>query len=275
MLVSGEAGPVATVTLNRPHAGNSITGPMMAQLLSAFHRLNGPRCPHVRVIVLTGSGKFFCTGMDLRGANLDLAKGKLYTPFDTIWKSPKPVVVRMNGPALGGGVGMLFAGDIRVATTDCFIQLSEVKIGIYPALISGYIAPQLGPSLTKQLMLTAEKFPASELLATRTLAAVVPPSQLDAAVTAVTDKLLRNSVQAQAGVKRLIELVSFGGQDGHEETMNELVVEFGKMMRSKEARVGGAYFRQHKRPLDWREYYDRLREKGDTGGGGDAPKAKL
>jgi len=254
------AGPVATVTLNRPRQGNSITGPMMLALMRAFQRLNDAKeCPDVRVIVLTGKGKFFCTGMDLRGGGLDLAKMKPYTPFDVIWRSPKPVVVAMNGPALGGGVGILFAGDIRVATTECFIQFSEVKIGIYPAMISAYITPQLGASLTRQLMLTAEKFPASELLATRTVAAVVPPAELWDAVGAVVAKLLRNSLEAQAGVKRLMELVAYGGTDGHEDTMGELTVEFGRMMRSREAKAGGAYFREHRKPMDWNEYYEAQR----------------
>lgn len=251
-------GPVATITLNRPNQGNALTPDMLNRVIDLFKRANDDE-PLVRCIVLTGKGKFFCTGMDLRKASAT-ARTKPHLGFDTIWASKKPVVLAMNGPALGGGVGIMFCTDYRVITTDCFIQFPEVQLGIYPALISGYIAPQMGPYLTQQLMMTGEKFQAADLLASRLVAQVVDPEKLEEGVQKGLQLLLRNSPAAQAGVKRLVKLVNYGA-DQHEDVMSELQSEFQAMMRSKEAAYGRKIFGETRRPPDWNAYYEELAKK--------------
>lgn len=250
------AAGVATVTLNRPNSGNAMTGPMMVRLMQVVGEANS-RCD-VRVIVITGKGKYFCTGMDVR-KGVDTGRMKPYTPFDTLWKSPKPVIARMNGPAMGGGVGLLFCCDIRIAPESAFIAFPEVALGIYPALISGYILPQLGAARTQYLMLTGQRLPAAKFEAAGVAHVVVPADKLDDAVGAMTTRLMKNSMEAQAGVKRLVQLVSYGA-DEHDDVMAALTGEFGTMMRSKEMAHARKVFAATGKPPNWDEYYATTRK---------------
>lgn len=111
---------VATITLYRPSRGNAITPVMFGLLVSSLESLRDN--PQVRVIVLTASGKYFCTGMDLGAANQKDMQGKakagatdVAAVFEVLRNYPKPIVARINGPALGGGWGVLFSTDIRYA----------------------------------------------------------------------------------------------------------------------------------------------------------------
>jgi methylglutaconyl-CoA hydratase len=246
-------GPVGTIAFNRPQHGNSITGPMMQQLLAALDQMNNR--PDVRVIVLTATGKYFCSGMDLKGMGVDLAQSKPYAPFEKLWSSPKPVIGAIGGSALGGGVGIMFATDIRVMAAGTTISFPEVRLGIYPALISGYIAPQLGPYMTQSLMLTGEPCSAERLLQLGAVSAVVPPDQLAAAVDRYVQLLLQAPTAAHSGVKRLVRLVNYCGEY-HTEAMDGLVAEFGTMMRSPAMRHGMKTFQETKKYPDWDKFYE-------------------
>jgi methylglutaconyl-CoA hydratase len=246
-------GPIGTITLNRPDQGNSITGPMMAQLLAALDDMN--QRPDVRVIVLTAAGKYFCSGMDLKGVGIDAAQAKPYVPFERLWSSKKPVIGAIQGPALGGGVGMMFATDIRVMAAGATISFPEVRLGIYPALISGYIAPQLGPYMTQALMLTGEPCSAERLLQLGAVSKVVPAAEMQAAVDHYTALLLRAPTDAHSGVKRLVRLVNYCGEY-HTEVMDGLVQEFGAMMRSPAIRHGMKSFQETKKYPDWDKFYE-------------------
>ena len=257
-------GSVATIVLKKP----AITMPMAQALMKYMAALNGPEHEAVRVIVLTGSSKYFCTGMDLNVApskNSKAAAGgvgdtsanksfKPYALFEAIWGSPKPVVAVMNGPAMGGGVGLLYACDIRIASDQSFIKFPEAALGIFPALISGYISPQLGPYLTQSLMMTGEPMSAAELKSFGQVSAVCPPDRLQATTEQIVAKLLTAPKGSHAGVKRIIRTVSYQGEY-HQEAMDSLMSEFGGMMRSPEARHGMKTFRAERKAPDWDEYY--------------------
>lgn len=251
-------GPVATLTLNRPTAGNAITAAMMHALLRHLGELK--RREDVRVVVLTGAGKYFCTGMDVRGA-ADLGGMKPHTAFDALWKFPKPVVAKMNGPARGGGVGLLLCCDIRVASSDAHIALPEVALGVYPALISAFVVPQLGICRSQHLMLTGEKLPSSEFVKSGVASDVVAPASLNDATNAVVQKLLKNSLFAQAGVKRLVQLVAYGGDEEHDDVMGLLSGEFRNMMSSPERAFAAKFFMENRRPPDWSNYYNQAATK--------------
>lgn len=117
----------------------------------------------MRVVVLTGAGKYFCTGMDLGSANQEslqqqIDQGTAGHAFLRILSQirdfKKPIIARVNGPVMGGGCGVLFATDLRVMLQNSFLAFPEVKRGIVPALISAFIVPQMGLYRTKQYMLT-------------------------------------------------------------------------------------------------------------------------
>jgi enoyl-CoA hydratase/carnithine racemase len=245
------AGPVATVTLNRPESGNSMTTEMLALLVETMVKLQ--QDPAVRVIVLTGKGKYFCTGMDVR-KGVNISKMRPTAPFDAVFKSTKPVVGVLNGPAMGGGVGLFCCCDVRVCTSEAFVSLPEVAVGIYPALISAYVIPTFGASRSQYMMLTGARIPAAELLAAGIAHAVAPTGDLPTATERVVKSLLRNSLEAQAGVKRLIQLVAYGGED-HDDVKGLLAGEFRAMMTSADRKHAAKVFAETKRPPNWDEYY--------------------
>ena len=118
---------VATITLNRPKKGNSITTTMGNLLLKILQELKNNN--KARIIIITGSGKYFCTGMDLSNkSNEKKLDPKLL--FQTLVHYPKPIISKINGPALGGGFGIVFCSDIRIVDENAYFAFSEVKRGL-------------------------------------------------------------------------------------------------------------------------------------------------
>ncbi|KAI8069596.1 enoyl-CoA hydratase/isomerase [Gongronella butleri] len=247
---------VATVTLNRPKRGNAFTEVMTQALFDELPKLAAD--PNVRVLVLTGAGKYFCTGMDLSlnrgGADPDsLKKGfvKALQAFDMLYRFPKPVIARVNGPAFGGGVGLLFTADIRVAVDDAFFALTEVKRGLIPAIISQYIVPEVGAHKAREYMLTGRKVSAAE---STFLDRKVPAAQLDQAVQHYVDMLVDSAPGAMANIKRLVHDVA-GHADAEKDKRVQAVVERGylHMMQSDEAVFGITAFMNKQKP-DWNQF---------------------
>lgn len=248
---------VATVTLNRPRKGNALTTKMTDLLLELLPRLADD--PNVRVLVLTGAGKYFCTGMDLSASGGDPEQVKAgfqkgLRVFDSFYRFPKPVIARINGPALGGGVGLIFTTDIRVAVQDAYVALTEAKRGVIPAIISQYIVPELGKQRTREYMLTGRRVSATEGGA-HFLSAVVPSTtELDIKVRAYVDMIVDSAPGAMASIKRLIDTVATGAdQNQHARVQQEIQEAYLKMMQSDEAAYGIASFLSKKKP-DWNAY---------------------
>ena len=142
------AGPVATLTLQRPDVHNAFNVAMIAELREAFLALAADDA--VRVVVLAAAGESFCAGADLswmrdslewsRERNLADATA-LADMFEAAWTLPKPLIGRINGAALGGGVGLVACCDLAVAADGARFGFSEVKLGIIPAVIAQYVVP--------------------------------------------------------------------------------------------------------------------------------------
>lgn len=161
---------VGYITFNRPDRGNSITPEMGKHVQSALQECEKDNS--IFAVVITGKGKFFCTGMDLGSSNQQnidnsLASGQAASEalqlYLAIKNFPKPTIAVINGPAYGGGCGIVFACDIRIGVSKAFLCFSEVKRGIVPALISSIIVPQLGEALSLQYMTTGMKLFISRL----------------------------------------------------------------------------------------------------------------
>ncbi|KAI9331758.1 ClpP/crotonase-like domain-containing protein [Obelidium mucronatum] len=190
--------------------------------------------------------------------DLSTASSGAAAPFDTalnlftrIAEFPKPTIGKINGPALGGGVGLLFVTDIRIAVDNAFVQLAEVKRGLIPAIISLFIVPQLGPCLSKQYFLTGEKVPVQKLLQAGCITACVPGDKLDAVVADFAAVLLEGGPQAQSTIKQLVRVVD--GADSKEGKTLFVKGVFEGMMKSKEAAYGMKAFLDKKKP-DWLAY---------------------
>ncbi|KAJ3130761.1 EnoyL-CoA hydratase [Physocladia obscura] len=225
---------VCTLTLCNSSRANSLTSDMCSQLVVALDEVE--RNPVVRVVVLTGDG------MDLSSASSAAATPPFdaaLAVFDRVAKFPKPTIAKMNGPALGGGVGLLFCTDIRIALDSAFIQLAEVKRGLIPAIISLYIVPQLGPSLSRQYFLTGERVSANTLVncGGHIAACVSSTENLEAKVNEFAQILVQGAPNAQATIKHMVQFIS-DSSNSEPEKFAHIKKVFNDMLVSKEATYG-------------------------------------
>jgi len=199
---------VATITLNRPEARNSLSVELVDGL--ARHLETAIADPAVRVVVLTNTGNTFCAGADLKatapGQPQNQARSFLDV-FDLILDGPKPVIGRINGHAVAGGVGLAAACDISVMLDTAQLGFSEVRIGVSPAVISVVCLPKMRRSDAMELFLTGERISAARAVEVGLVNHAAPADQLDAKVDEIVSMVLRGGPNALAASKSLLRLV--------------------------------------------------------------------
>ena len=205
---------VARVNLNRPEIHNAFNDTMLTELMQVFGEIKHD--DSVRVVVLTGNGKSFCAGADLNWmkkmvnysyeqniADANRVSDCMYL----LYSLQKPTIARVNGAAIGGGMGLLAACDIAIAQENAVLSLSEVKIGLVPACISPYVLKRAGENKCRELFLTGERLAAQRGLEAGLINQVVPMAGLDEAVDHRIKQLLSNGPMAMAACKELLEKV--------------------------------------------------------------------
>jgi methylglutaconyl-CoA hydratase len=247
-------GVVARVWLNRPEVRNALDGGTVAELRSLLFELGSD--DSVRVIVLGGRGKAFCAGADLnwmkamaaftRDDNLREAQS-LADLFFTVYDSPKPVVARIHGAALGGGSGLVAACDIAIAADDTVFGFTEVRLGLIPSVISPYVFPRIGESAARELFLTGERIGAREALEIGLVRAAVPAEELDAAVAKRVSQLLQAGPRAISEIKELIEEIAFRRV---EDVQRYTVERIAELRASPEGQEGMRAFLEKRKP-EW------------------------
>ena len=248
-------GPVARVRMNRPQVFNAFDETMIGELDQAFAALAADDT--VRVIVLEGAGKAFSAGADLQWmqrastASLDwnVADARRFAGMlGRLHDCPKPTIARVQGVALGGGVGLTCACDIAVASDDAKFAVSEARFGILPSVIGPYLTNAVGKRQALRLALSTERIAATEALALGLVQQVVPLAELDTAVDAVVQNLLQGGPQAQREIKALLGQFQVGpiGPDVRELTAQTIA----RVRGTDEAREGFAAFLA-KRPAAW------------------------
>ncbi|KAK3279105.1 hypothetical protein CYMTET_12996 [Cymbomonas tetramitiformis] len=247
------AGNVSTITLNRPKRGNAITKLMATEIVSSLESMEAD--PSLRVIILTGAGKYFCTGMDLGGGSdiqsLSPGVDAVVGMFERVRTCSKPVIALVNGPALGGGVGLVFACDFRFALKHVFFEFSEVKRGIVPAIISTFIVPQMGPFASQQLMLSGARLSSAEAKGYGLLTEVCDGEESIAAhAKECVASLMSSAPQAMSTIKKLVRHVA---DNNHENGVAYAKGVFKEMMVSEEARYGITSFQKKEKP-DWTSF---------------------
>jgi methylglutaconyl-CoA hydratase len=259
LTITPRAPGVAQITMSRPAVFNAFDEAMIAELDDAFSRLAAD--PAVRVIVLAGAGKHFSAGADLQwmqraaqaSQEWNLADARKFAGMlHRIATCPKPTVARVQGAALGGGVGLTVACDIAVAADNASFSVSEAKFGILPAVIGPYVTNAVGKRQAQRLALTATRVGAAEALAMGLVQQVVPfdaeGTALDAAVDAVVKDLLVCGPQAQAEIKQLYAHMEVGPITPE---VRELTAQtISRVRGTSEAREGFAAF-LGKRPANW------------------------
>jgi len=206
---------VATLTMNRPERHNAFDDLLIADLTAALKDLGSN--DRVRVVLLTGSGRSFSAGADLnwmrRMADYSwddnlrdaMGLGELMRTLNCI---AKPTIALVQGAAYGGGVGLVACCDMAVATGRATFCLSEVKLGLMPAVISPYVAAAIGERACRRYFLTAEPFTAAEAHRLGLVHEVVADDALQFRGRELAALLLKNGPQAMAAAKELIALVA-------------------------------------------------------------------
>jgi len=243
---------VATITLDSQHNRNALSRQLRREL--AAYLTTATTADDVRVIVLTHTSTVFCAGADLTEARdgdaaAEAATVALPDILTTLMTGPTPVVARVAGAARAGGIGLIAACDIALAAASATFALTEVRIGVVPAVISVPLLPRLVPRAAQELFLTGQIFDAERAAAAGVLTHAVPDADLDAQVARYTDLLSSGAPTAMAATRRLL-----GAAIGDE---GELRARFAAMdalsrqhFASAEAAEGIAAFRE-KRPPAW------------------------
>jgi len=205
-------GALAEIALNRPQVHNAFDGALVAALQSALDKAAADDL--VRFVLLTGAGKSFSAGADLNWMRSMASASEEENRTDSLHLAalmhalnffPKPTIARVNGAAYGGGVGLIAACDIALGVEDAKFSLSEVKLGLVPAVISPYVIAAIGTRHARRLFISGEVFDAAHAARIDLLHEVVPSAELDAAVERTLHFLMKGGPLAQREAKRLAQ----------------------------------------------------------------------
>ncbi len=260
LLISIDARGVATVTLNRPKRHNAFDRALIANMTSALRKLEDS--DDVRVVILTGTGETFCAGADIEwmksiaGSSFEANEtdaAALAELMHTLDHLSKPTIALVHGPAYGGGVGLVACCDIAIASIRASFCLSEVKIGVIPAVISPFVVRAIGLRRARRYIMTAELIFAEQALAIGLVHEVARDKEMPVVRDRILDALLRCAPGAQAEAKSVLELCAEHPLD--EELMRETAHRLALRRASPEAREGLNAFLDKRTPV-WRSNWN-------------------
>jgi len=249
-------GPIGLVTMNRPERHNAFDDALIAELTEALRSMEAE--DGIRVLVLSGAGKSFSAGADLnwmrRMAGFSMEENRrdamgLAALMRTLAHLRKPTIARVQGPAYGGGVGLVACCDVAIATQSATFALTEAKLGLIPAVISPYVIAAIGERAARRYFLSAERFPAAEafrLGLVHDLA--ISDGDMDEKIGVVVDSMLACGPVAQREAKELIRAVA--GRPVTSELLQDTAERIAKLRASPEGREGVAAFLE-KRRASW------------------------
>jgi len=201
---------VAVLTLNRPDKRNAISYELIDDLLRALEEV---RNSGARVLIITGAGQAFCSGMDLdnlkalagrtREQNLEDSR-KMASLFRALYDFPRPTIAAVNGPAIAGGTGLATLCDFTIAAREAKFGYTEVRIGFVPAIVSTFLLRQVGEKIARDLLLTGRIFDADEAMRIGLVTEVVPVEKLLDRARGRALQLMENSPASLTCTKRLL-----------------------------------------------------------------------
>ncbi|KAF4465871.1 hydroxymethylglutaryl- lyase [Fusarium albosuccineum] len=253
------------IVLSRPRNGNALTTAMVSRLTNFFHEAS--RDKHISRIIITAQGKFFCTGMDLGKSRTAVNQGedassneyhKFVGLFQAIQDSPQVTIAVINGPCYAGGIGLAFSCDIRLAVVSATATLSEVKLGLCPAIISRYLVREWGAVFTREAMLSGRTVSMTELKgigAVHGIADDIP--RLEELTTSYLRRLRACAPLASTMCKEAVTVACSIQVPERRHAVIQRI--FKDMMRDgSESSVGVRNFQAKKQQIDW----DALHEPG-------------
>ena len=249
-IASGGAAPVARITLNRPDKRNPIGPQTCGELIHALAAAKDD--PAIAVIVLTGAGAVFSAGGDLGAMRGDGAGQATIPPaslvelFASMHELGKPIIAMVNGHALAGGLGLMVACDLVIASDAAQFGTTEIAVGLWPMMITAEIVRSVGRKLALEMMLTGRKLDAAEAKAHGLVTRVVPHAELEAETMALANELAARSPAAM----RLGLHAFYRAQDMEfEPQLRYLQGELGRVLALEDAAEGIAAFLQKRAPV--------------------------
>ena len=253
-IVIERQGPVALVTLNRPERHNAFDDALIAELTETLRSVEAE--DSVRVVVLSGAGRSFSAGADLNWMKRMAAYSKdenvrdamgLGALMRTLAYLRKPTIARVQGAAYGGGVGLVACCDMAVALHSATFSLSEVKLGLIPAVISPYVVSAIGERAARRYFLTGERFEAAEAWRLGLVHEMaVSEGDLDEKIGTLVDLLLEASPAAQREAKDLIRAVA--DRPVTSELIQDTAERIARVRASPEGREGVGAFLDKRKP---------------------------
>jgi methylglutaconyl-CoA hydratase len=247
-------GPIARVRLSRPEVHNAFDPQMIGAVREIFDALTTDNS--CRAVVLGGEGPSFCAGADLRwmrdsleytaAENLRDAQA-LAAMLQAVAGCPIPVVARVHGSALGGGVGLVAACDIVIAADDARFGFTEARLGLAPAVVAPYVVARIGAGRARSLFLTADRFDTAAALRIGLVDTIVPETELDSTIERTLASILANGPNAVRACKALLARVG-GSSDDHEAYVTSMIA---ALRISAEGQEGVRAFLE-KRVPSWR-----------------------
>jgi len=244
---------VARLTMNRPDIRNAFNEQLIGDICEAMGRLTSD--PNVRAIVLTGAGKAFSAGADLnmmqRAAKFSAAENKddarrLAHMLASIYHSAKPTVALVNGPAMGGGLGLIAACDIAIGADTAFFALTEVRVGLIPAVISPFVIQAITVRQARRYFVSGERFDAKTAERLGLLHKVVAAEALNDELNAMLGELLACGPEAQSLAKDLIRRVAY--RPLSDSVMEETAGLIAKTRAGDEGKEGVTAFLEKRKP---------------------------
>jgi methylglutaconyl-CoA hydratase len=205
-----ESQSIATITLNRPDKRNAISYELIDDLIAALKQAAGSPA---QIVILTGAGKAFCSGMDLD--NLKQLTGRTHEQnlkdsetmallFRTLYDFPKPTIAAVNGPAIAGGTGLATLCDFTLAAPEAKFGYTEVRIGFVPAIVSSFLIANVGEKRARDLLLTGRIFGAEEAHELGLVNEIVEPERLISRADELARQLMENSPASLQATKKLL-----------------------------------------------------------------------
>lgn len=244
---------VATLTLNRPKLHNAFDDMLIADLTTELRRLEKDTA--AKIIVLAASGKSFSAGADLNWMRrmAEYSKDENFSDamalgglMDTLNHLAKPTVAKVQGAAYGGGVGLVACCDIAIASEAASFRLSEVALGLIPAVISPYVVRAMGERQARRYFVTAERFDAATAQRMGLIHQTVPAAALDDAVEEMLDTMAGNGPNAMVAAKDLIRAVGHGPIDHG--MIEDTARRIAEIRASEEGREGVSAFLNKSKP---------------------------
>jgi methylglutaconyl-CoA hydratase len=201
---------IATITMNRPEKRNAISFELIDDLLCA---LNEVEKSDAIVLVLTGAGKAFCSGMDLENLKVLIGRSPeqnlqdsqmMVRLFRALYEFPKITIAAVNGPAIAGGTGLALLCDFTLAVPEAKFGYTEVRIGFVPAIVSTFLLRQTGEKYARDLLLTGRIFDAQEAARMGLVNEIVPTENLMARARELAAQLMQNSPSSLLATKKLL-----------------------------------------------------------------------